>query len=177
MPGLNFWHAYVCLFRSESTYDVDEKALKRQFLKLQQVAHPDSFSNAVERERKYAEIQSSMLNKAYHTLRDPLARAQYMLALQGVEVNEAESLHHPELLMDVMEVREELEEATTNEDVELIKQENDGKIKETVAQLSKAFSEKDLDLAKDYSIQLQYWENIRRAIIDWSPGKRIEIKH
>ncbi|CAO3595663.1 unnamed protein product [Absidia cylindrospora] len=130
VPDLNYYEllsAGAGDDRFEFTYDVDEKALKRQFLKLQQVAHPDSFSNAAERERKYAEIQSSMLNKAYHTLRDPLARAQYMLALHGVEVNEAESLHNPELLMDVMEVREELEEANTNEDVELIKQENDGK--------------------------------------------------
>lgn len=71
-----------------------------------------------------------MLNKAYHTLKNPLSRAQYMLAQQGVEVNEAESLHHPELLMDVMEVREELEEAVSNEDVEVIKQANDGKQKD-----------------------------------------------
>lgn len=51
------------------------------------------------------------------------------------------------------------------------------KIKMTVGHLSDAFSRNDLDLAKDYSIQLQYWENIRRAIVDWVPGKRVEIKH
>jgi molecular chaperone HscB len=47
----------------------------------------------------------------------------------------------------------------------------------TVDHLSDAFSRNDLELAKDYSIQLQYWENIRRAIVDWMPGKRVEIKH
>ncbi|CAO3643355.1 unnamed protein product [Cunninghamella echinulata] len=140
-------------------------------------AHPDSYSNATEREHKYAEIQSSLLNKAYHTLKDPLARAQYLLAQKGVEIDESESLHNPTLLMEVMEVREELEEATTDNDVEAIKNENDEKIKETVANLSRAFADNDLDLAKDYSIQLQYWENIRRAIIDWTPGHRVEIKH
>lgn len=67
------------------------------------------------------------MNKAYQTLKDPLARAHYMLGQHGMEVNEAESLHNPVLLMDVMEVREELEEAETEEDVERIKQANDGK--------------------------------------------------
>ncbi|KAI8340003.1 Co-chaperone HscB, C-terminal oligomerization domain-containing protein [Chlamydoabsidia padenii] len=180
VPNLNFYEllsAGTGDNRSEPTYDVDVKLLKRHFLKLQQVAHPDSYSNASKREHKYAEIQSSLLNKAYHTLKDPLARAQYMLAQQGVEVNESESLHNPELLMDVMEVREELEDAETNDDVERIKQANDDKIEETVGQISAAFSKKDLDLAKEYSIQLQYWENIRQAIIDWAPGKRVEIKH
>ncbi|CAO3613661.1 unnamed protein product [Cunninghamella blakesleeana] len=180
VPELNFYEllkAGTGENKITPTFDIELGPLKRQFLKLQQVAHPDSYSNATEREHKYAEIQSSLLNKAYHTLKDPLARAQYLLAQKGVEIDESESLHNPALLMEVMEVREELEEATTNDDVEIIKNENDEKIKETVANLSSAFANNDLDLAKDYSIQLQYWENIRRAIIDWSPGHRIEIKH
>lgn len=58
-----------------------------------------------------------------------MARAQYLLAQKGVEIDESESLHNPTLLMEVMEVREELEEATTDNDVEAIKNENDGKFK------------------------------------------------
>ncbi|KAI9305753.1 Co-chaperone HscB, C-terminal oligomerization domain-containing protein [Cunninghamella echinulata] len=180
VPELNFYELLSVGTgenKSSPTFDVELGPLKRQFLKLQQVAHPDSYSNATEREHKYAEIQSSLLNKAYHTLKDPLARAQYLLAQKGVEIDESESLHNPTLLMEVMEVREELEEAITDNDVEAIKNENDEKIKETVANLSRAFADNDLDLAKDYSIQLQYWENIRRAIIDWAPGHRVEIKH
>lgn len=52
------------LFRSESTYDIDEKALKRQFLKLQQVAHPDSYSNAAEvsKKKKYTHTYSLSLS-------------------------------------------------------------------------------------------------------------------
>ncbi|SAM00118.1 hypothetical protein [Absidia glauca] len=128
VPNLNFYEllrAGTGENSSDPTFDVDAKTLKRHFLKLQQVAHPDSYSNASKREHKYAEIQSSLLNKAYQTLKDPLARAHYMLGQHGMEVNEAESLHNPVLLMDVMEVREELEEAETEEDVERIKQAND----------------------------------------------------
>lgn len=74
-----------------------------------------------------AQIQSSYLNKAYNTLKDPLARAQYMLALNGVEVAESESLEDPELLMEVMEIREQMEEAETEDDIKKLKQENSGK--------------------------------------------------
>ncbi|KAL1933388.1 hypothetical protein VTP01DRAFT_7478 [Rhizomucor pusillus] len=159
------------------TFDVDLKSLRFNFLKLQQQAHPDSFSQASKTEHEYAQMQSSILNKAYHTLRDPLARAQYLLSMRGKQVDESESLHDPELLMEIMEFREELEEAQTEEQVHELKQRNDEKYNETVQHLSSAFANDDLDQAKEYMIQLQYWDNIRRAIVDWAPGKRIEIKH
>ncbi|ORX52688.1 hypothetical protein DM01DRAFT_254543 [Hesseltinella vesiculosa] len=79
--------------------------------------------------------------------------------------------------MEVMEVREALEEAASDPEVEVINEENKQKILETCQALSSAFEENDFDLAKDLTIQLQYWDNIRRAIVDWVPGKRVEVKH
>ena len=81
----------------------------------------------IQQEHQYAQLQSSLLNKAYGTLKDPLARARYMLELEGVEVSESESLHEPELLMEVMELREELDEVTNEEELDQVKQTNDGK--------------------------------------------------
>jgi molecular chaperone HscB len=52
-----------------------------------------------------------------------------------------------------------------------------GKIEHTASQLTQAFNSKDLEEAKSLAVQLQYWDNIRRAIVDWVPGKRIEIQH
>jgi molecular chaperone HscB len=51
-----------------------------------------------------------------------------MLALNGVEVAESESLEDPELLMEVMEIREQMEDAETEDDIMQLKQENNGKI-------------------------------------------------
>ncbi|KAI9016422.1 Co-chaperone HscB, C-terminal oligomerization domain-containing protein [Phycomyces nitens] len=161
----------------EPTYNVDTKALRRKFLRLQQKAHPDSYSQASKHEYSLAQTQSSVINKAYKTLLDPLVRAHYMLSLKGKQVSESESLQDPELLMDVMEFREELEDAETNEDVARLKTINDEKYRQAVEHISEAFENKDYELAKEYTIQLQYWEKIRRVIIDWSPGKRVEIEH
>lgn len=81
----------------------------------------------VQRELDYAQLQSSVINKAYHTLKDPLSRAQYLLKEQGIQVNEGDSLSDPELLMEVMEFREELEEAQSEADIKPLKARNDGK--------------------------------------------------
>ncbi|KAI9259610.1 Co-chaperone HscB, C-terminal oligomerization domain-containing protein [Phascolomyces articulosus] len=167
-PQVNYFD--LLLEGKEYSFDVDTKAMRFKFLTLQQKAHPDSFSQSSKQEHEYAQLQSSLLNKAYGTLKDPLARARYMLELEGVEISETESLHEPELLMEVMELREELDEVTNEEELGQVKETNDAKYQETVQNLSEAFKNKDLDHAKELMVQLQYWETIRRAIIEWSPS-------
>ncbi|KAG2178092.1 hypothetical protein INT43_003345 [Umbelopsis isabellina] len=162
---------------SEPIYDVDVKKLRLIFLRKQQQVHPDSYAQKSTEEYQLAQNQSSFLNKAYNTLKEPLARAQYMLALNGIEVSESESLEDPELLMEVMEVREQMEDCETEEDIEKLRLDNEEKIEHTASQLTKAFKSKDLEEAKALAVQLQYWDNIRRAIVDWAPGKRIELQH
>ncbi|KAG2186946.1 hypothetical protein INT44_003174 [Umbelopsis vinacea] len=162
---------------ADPIYDVDVKRLRMSFLRKQQRVHPDSYAQKSSEEYQLAQTQSSYLNKAYNTLKDPLARAQYMLALNGVEVAESESLEDPELLMEVMEIREQMEEAETEEDIKKLKQENIDKIAHTAEQLTKSFKSNNMDEAKELTIQMQYWDNIRRAIVDWAPGKRIELQH
>ncbi|KAI9484051.1 MAG: Co-chaperone HscB, C-terminal oligomerization domain-containing protein [Benjaminiella poitrasii] len=155
--------------RDKPTFDIDLKAMKRRFLMLQQKAHPDSFSNGSKRELNYAQLQSSVINRAYHTLKNPLSRAQYILKQQGVEVNEDDSLSDPELLMEVMEFREELEEVENEKDIVPLKERNDGKHQEIIQKLKDAFDKEDYSLAKDLAIELQYWTSIQNAILEWHP--------
>ncbi|EPB92839.1 Fe-S protein assembly co-chaperone HscB [Mucor circinelloides 1006PhL] len=141
--------------------------MRRQFLMLQQKAHPDSYSQAPKRELDYAQLQSSVINKAYHTLKDPLSRAQYLLKEQGIQVNESDSLSDPELLMEVMEFREELEEAQSEADIKPLKARNDEKYAETVHKLQLAFEKNDYESAKDLAVELQYLNSIKTAILEW----------
>ncbi|KAI7903536.1 uncharacterized protein BX663DRAFT_506799 [Cokeromyces recurvatus] len=143
--------------------------MKRRFLMLQQKAHPDSFSHGSKKELNYAQLQSSVINRAYHTLKNPLSRAKYILKQKGIEINEDDSLGDPELLMEVMEFREELEEVVNEKDLIPLKERNDAKHQEILNRLQDAFNKENYNLAKNLSIELQYWTSIQNAILEWHP--------
>jgi len=86
-------------------------ALEAKFLQLSWKLHPDNFVNASEDERERSLKQSSELNDAYRVLRDPVARAEYLLAIEG-ERKEGEKKQQapPELLEEVFELNESLDE-------------------------------------------------------------------
>jgi len=58
------------------------------------------------------------LNVAYRTLKDPISRAKYLLQLEGVKaLDERSKTADPALLMEVMELREEVEESGSAENL------------------------------------------------------------
>lgn len=70
-----------------------------------------------ERERQYSLDASSILNDAYRTLRDPIRRAQYVLAQEGFDIGEQRSKDvPPELLEEVFELNMALEEMRSGDD-------------------------------------------------------------
>src|SRR5437899_2895742 len=67
-------------------YELDERALEETFRALSRKLHPDRFVRATPRERRFSLEQTTLLNDAYRTLRDPVRRAEHLLALRGVKV-------------------------------------------------------------------------------------------
>lgn len=90
---------------------IEMSALEQKFLQLSWKLHPDNFVNASEEERELSLKRSSELNDAYRTLRDPVARVEYLLAIEG-ERKEGEKKQQapPELLEEVFELNESLDE-------------------------------------------------------------------
>ncbi|KAF9142174.1 hypothetical protein BGX30_003227 [Mortierella sp. GBA39] len=174
-PGVNYFETLG--LSPEPSYDVDLKDLRLRFFKIQQLIHPDSYSQNTNGDQVYAQQQSSLANKAYSTLKEPLSRANYILELLGAPIHETESLNEPELLMEVMEARELLEEAQTEDEVQELKNVNDTRIKDTVEGLSKAFKGQDLEQAKTLAIELQYWIRIQNVIRNWVAGHPIVADH
>lgn len=160
-------------------FDIVPRDVRLRFLKCQQGIHPDSFAGAGEKEHSLAITQSSHLNKAYSTLADPLSRAKYLLEIHDYNISESDSLTDPELLMEIMEAREELEEATTQEDSERVRESTRAKANAVVDSLLEAFgsSPVDLERAKALTIELQYLQNLDNAAKEWQPGKRVELTH
>lgn len=155
---------------------VDTQQLKREFLKLQARAHPDRHTGA---NKAKAEGTSALINEAYKTLQDPLRRAQYLLALRGIDVAEVERLkvEDPELLMEVLEVREAIEAAQEEKELEDMKKDNDANIERSEGILDEAFRQDDVQRAMDEAVRLRYWTNIKESLDGWERGKPIVLVH
>ncbi|CBQ69930.1 related to Co-chaperone protein HscB, mitochondrial precursor [Sporisorium reilianum SRZ2] len=159
---------------------VDASALKRAWRLKMAVTHPDRMVGRTDKEQQIGAQQSALINRAYETLLHPLARAHYLLERYNApEVGESDSLEDPELLMEVMELRERLEEAESEHEAAEVGADNAKLLDASVAALARAFGENppDLEAAREAAVQLRYWTNIEKAAREWSPGKRVELQH
>ncbi|KAJ1835600.1 molecular chaperone [Coemansia sp. RSA 2706] len=145
------------------TFDVDTAQLRRSFLRLQQAVHPDSFSQRAAAERQLADAQSAWINEAYATLRDPLARAHYLLRLRGRAVGE-EATADAQTLAEAMAAREEIEAATTEAQAAELAQRIGEQVAAAEATLSRAFGGGDLDAAQRLTVRLQYLRRAAQAL-------------
>ncbi len=133
---------YFSFFGLPRKLNVDVAALEREFYNLSRKLHPDLYARATGQEQHWSLEKSSQLNDAYRTLRDPVARTQYLLKLEGVHLEEQskaatdkaretgqekKQVIPPELLEEVFELNMQLEEARMNKklgerDPELLRQ-------------------------------------------------------
>jgi molecular chaperone HscB len=79
---------YFTFFGLTRKLNIDTGLLEREFYELSRKLHPDLYARAEQREQEWSLEQSSLLNDAYRTLRDPIRRTQYLLRLEGIEIEE-----------------------------------------------------------------------------------------
>ncbi|MEI8632391.1 co-chaperone HscB [Vibrio sp. PP-XX7] len=102
---------YFELFGLPTQFELDGSLLSSQFRELQKRFHPDNFASSSERDRLMSVQKASEINDAYQTLKNDISRAEYLLALHGIEIRgEQQTMQDPEFLMEQMMLREELEE-------------------------------------------------------------------
>jgi molecular chaperone HscB len=90
---------------------IDTKDLEKRFYALSRQLHPDLHSRKSAAERDYALESTAVLNDAYRTLRDPIARAMYLLKLEGFDIGEQGTKDvPPEVLEEMFELNMALEE-------------------------------------------------------------------
>ncbi|MFQ5664537.1 MAG: Fe-S protein assembly co-chaperone HscB [Terriglobia bacterium] len=105
---------YFSFFGREEKLDLDTAGLERQFHQLSWKLHPDNFHHASTYERELSLEKTAILNDAYRTLRDPVARVEYLLGREGVRrEGEVKQQAPPDLLAEVFELNEYLEELRT----------------------------------------------------------------
>jgi len=67
---------------------LDESALEREFYTLSRKLHPDVYSRASAREQAWSLEKTSQLNDAYRTLKDAISRTEYLIKIEGIQLDE-----------------------------------------------------------------------------------------
>ncbi|GIU47771.1 co-chaperone HscB [Shewanella sp. 10N.261.52.F9] len=102
---------YFELFSLLPSYDVDTALLADRYRELQRAVHPDKFANASEQDKRLSVQRTAQINDAFQTLKNPIQRAEHLLALKGIEIShETTTLKDTAFLMQQMEWRESLED-------------------------------------------------------------------
>jgi molecular chaperone HscB len=116
---------YFTFFGLPRKLNLDVAALEKDFYELSRKLHPDLNARAGSQEQEWSLQQSSLLNDAYRTLKDPIKRTEYLLKLEGVELEEQsksateqarstgqlkKQIVPPDLLEEVFELNIQLEE-------------------------------------------------------------------
>ncbi len=108
---------YFELFNIPISFDVDLSALPQTYQQLQRLTHPDRFASGSEQQKLVAIQKNAQVNDAYSVLKSPLARAEYLLSLRGIDLqHEQQTIKDTAFLMQQMEWREELSEISEQAD-------------------------------------------------------------
>ena len=115
---------YFAMFNLPRKLNIDAAVLEQDFYKLSRRLHPDLYARKSAEEQAWSLSQSSLLNDAYRTLKDPVARTAYLLKLEGVRIEDENSETRDlqtkqnrapaDLLEEVFELNMQLEEMRTN---------------------------------------------------------------
>jgi molecular chaperone HscB len=120
---------YFSVFSLPRKLRVDTVALERAFYAHSRKLHPDRFATASKEAQEAALAEASQLNDAYRTLKEPVARTEYLLSLEGVQLQEQSKqatdaaraagtekvqVAPPDLLEEVFELNMQLEEMRAN---------------------------------------------------------------
>jgi len=99
----------------EPTYALDLAVLEQRHRDLSRALHPDRHAASGAAERRMALGRAIEVNESYRILRDPVRRAEALLALRGVATGEGkEPPASSAFLMEVMERREVLADVRQN---------------------------------------------------------------
>jgi molecular chaperone HscB len=176
---------YFTFFGFPRQLNLDTAALEKEFYALSRRLHPDLFGQADDQERAWSLEQSSMLNDAYRTLKDPIKRTEYLLGLEGIELEEQskqatekaratgelkKQVVPPDLLEEVFELNMHLEELRAQKKLG----EDDPALLEEIGKAKLSLEQKYDVLLNELKAEWAEWdktveagtENNRRQILD-----------
>ncbi|WP_455198867.1 Fe-S protein assembly co-chaperone HscB [Kaarinaea lacus] len=138
---------YFNLFGVPVSFEVNIPELTSRYREMQRAVHPDRYANASDAERRISMQMAARVNEGYKVLKDPLSRSRYLLELQGININDADTSLDNVFLMEQMELREQLGElADSNEpetELQTFKKHLSIRINEILVRIADTFNKGD----------------------------------
>jgi molecular chaperone HscB len=162
---------YFTFFDLPRKLDLDVAALDKDFYELSRRLHPDLNAQAGSQEQEWSLQQSSLLNDAHRTLKDPIKRTQYLLRLEGVELEEQsktateqarstgeikKQIVPPELLAEVFDLNMQLEELRMQKKMG----EDDPALIEEIGNQKHELEEKQEALSRELQGRWKIWDGM-----------------
>ena len=162
--------------------EIDTVALEKQFYAMSRRLHPDRFASKSATEQEAALAESSRLNDAYRTLKEPILRTQYLLKLEGVELEEQskaatdaaratgeqkKQIVPPELLEEVFELNMQLQEMRTAKQMG----EEEPELRRDLAAAKEVFDVKMVETQAELERLWQAWDAAVDAADDGAKAK------
>jgi len=114
---IDFSHNHFALFGLPPRFALDAAALDAAYRRVQSQVHPDRHASGSDAERRVALQASARVNEAYRTLREPVARAEYLLTLNGLDPRDETDTKLPlDFLERQLERREQASQAADEQD-------------------------------------------------------------
>ncbi len=146
------------IFSLPQNFALDLDALEKQYLAFQQQFHPDNSSTAdIE--------QSILINDAYKILSAPISRASYILALNGIDLENDSHAPKPDMatLLEILELQEMVAEIDASA-AENLKKELNAKVKSLLAEVALELGNKEFVKASQILIRAKYFDKTLRDL-------------
>jgi len=166
---IKFHQNHFELFGLPPRFRLEPALLEQAYRSLQSQVHPDRFVHASDAERRASMQSATHVNEAYRTLKTPLARARYLIALHGVDLESENNTAMPaEFLHEQMRWRESVEEAADQADaLAALARRLGAEMAERYAQLERRLDgEGDFARAANAVRELMFLERLREEIGD-----------
>jgi molecular chaperone HscB len=173
---------YFAFFGLPYKLNLDTAQLEREFYALSRKLHPDINARADGPEQEWSLEKTSQLNDAYRTLKDPITRTEYLLRLQGVQLEEQskaateearktgstkKQVAPPDLLEEVFELNMQLEELRMNKKMG----EDDPALEQELRAAEQQLDSKQGEMLNELNAAWNRWD----ALIDRAvAGEKIE---
>ncbi|CAI5483103.1 unnamed protein product [Closterium sp. Yama58-4] len=155
------------LFGLPRAFAIDLSLLEQRYKQLQKMLHPDLHGGRSEEERALSAEQAAHVIDAYYTLLRPLSRAKYLLRASGVtpaDLSGDSPGRDQQLLMEVMELRETIEDADSFEELQALQTQTQERMQGLYSSFDEALRRGDVGACVGLLHRMAYFQRVANEI-------------